>query len=175
MGVCRRNWVRAFVPLAGTLGRAYAFASLPIRMKNRNSEKMWVQKMIMSFRPSGDGRIAYALRTRTTGHGWLPLDDCWQNRLFAFVPLTGTSVGAYAIRPYPFGQKIGTLKRCGFKKQSCLFDRQGTGASNTPPESGMMGPGRLPLGVCRRNRVRTFVPLAGTLGRAYAIRPYPFG
>ena len=58
--------------------------------------------------------------------------------------MAGTSVGAYAICPYPFGQKIETLKRCGFKKESCLFDRQGRGVSHTPSKSGMMGPGRLP-------------------------------
>ena len=36
MNVCRCNRVRTFVPLAGTSGRAYAFAPLPIRTKKGN-------------------------------------------------------------------------------------------------------------------------------------------
>ena len=36
------------------------------------------------------------------------MGNCWQNGALTFVPLTGTSDGAYAIRPYPFGRKKGT-------------------------------------------------------------------
>ena len=126
----------------------------------------WGGRMLL--RPYPFGR-----KTGTAEVGRLPLGVCRCNRLLASVPLTGTSVGAYAIRPYPFGRKKGTLKRYGFKKQSCFFDCQGRGVLHTPSESGMMGLGRLPLDVCRRNRVRTFVPLAGTSGRAYAFVPLP--
>ena len=95
----------------------------------------------MSFRPSGWGRIAYAPESGTMGSGRLLLDVCRHNRVRTFVHLAGTSGRAYAIRPYPFGRKIGTLKRCGFKKQSCLFDRQGRGVLNTPPNRARQGPG----------------------------------
>ena len=60
------------------------------------------------------------------------MGDCRQNWVFTFVPLTGTSDGAYAIRPYPFGRKMETVKIYGFKKQSCTIDRQGRGVLNTP-------------------------------------------
>ena len=39
-------------PLGGNVGEGVCNTPLPIRTKNRNSEKMWVQKTIMSFRPS---------------------------------------------------------------------------------------------------------------------------
>ena len=147
-------------------------------------------------------------------------------------PWRGRQGGRMLLRPYPDGRKIGTLKRCGFKKQSCLFDRQGRGVLHTPSNRARQGPGaclvfgggltptsphllflfvymnRQGRGVsntsyrgqgiafCRSmdvpgcrgakayalqtpptvaNTCLAFVPLAGTLGRAYAIRPYPFG
>ena len=83
-------------------------------------------------------------------------------------PFSSVRVGRKSIRPTK------RPDRGGFMFVGCpIFGRQGRGVLNTPPESGMMGPGRLPLGVCRCNRVRTFVPLAGTLGRAYAFAPLP--
>ena len=60
------------------------------------------------------------------------MGDCWQNWVRAFIPLTGTSDGAYAIRPYPFGRKIETVRTYEFKKQSCTIDRQGRGVLHTP-------------------------------------------
>ena len=103
------------------------------------------------------------------------MGDCWQNWVFTFVPLTGTSDGAYAFAPYPFGRKIETVKTYGFKKQSCTIDRQGRGATAYAPQTGTMVHGRLPLGNCRQNWVFTFVPLTGTFEGAYAFVSYPFG
>ena len=52
------------------------------------------------FQHYPDGR-----KTGTVEVGRLPLVVCRCNRVRAFVPLTGTSVGSYAIRPYLFGPK----------------------------------------------------------------------
>ena len=56
-------------------------------------------------------------------------------------PWRGRQGGRMLLRPYPDGRKIGTLKRCGFKKQSCLFDRQGRGVLHTPSNRARQGPG----------------------------------
>ena len=75
---------------------------LPIRMKTIDRRRR--------------GATAYAPQMGTIGPGWLPLDDCWLNWVRVFVPLSETSGRAYAIRPYPDGQKTrtGGVGRCPF-------------------------------------------------------------
>ena len=57
------------------------------------------------------------------------MDDCWLNWVRAFVSFSGTFGGAYAIRPYPNGQKTGT----GGVGAYCIRPTNGYGRARALP------------------------------------------
>ena len=103
MGDCRQNWVFTFVSLMGTSDGAYAFVFYLFGRKIETVKTYGFKKQSCTIDRQGRGATAYAPQTGTMVHGRFPLGNCWPNRLIGSVPLTGTSDGAYAIRPYLFG------------------------------------------------------------------------
>ena len=101
----------------------------PFRVHLMRRQGRTVGKMIPYNRPETWGATAYAPQSGTIGPGRPQQIALRNNRAPAFVPLTGTSGGAYAIRPYPDGQKTET----GDVGAYCIRPTNGHGRARTPP------------------------------------------